>query len=92
MAYVTKSLSLAAYLYSTKGISFLGTGRSGNGNVYFQFKPKAKAEKLIADYYMGKAIGNIRDVFESYKTLKDLIFEIKNTHHEESLSDGKEED
>jgi len=77
MTYTTKSLYLAACLYSYPKVEFVGTQNSDTSNIVFVFKPKKEAEKFIDDYYTGKAVGNLRDTLEGYKTLKDLVFEIK---------------
>jgi len=75
--YNTKSLFLASYLYSVKEVEFVGSGQANGGNVYFTFKPGDKVSELVDGYYTGKATCNARDLAEGYKTLKDLIFEVK---------------
>lgn len=89
--YSTKSLFLASYLYSVPDIEFIGSGRSENGNVYFNFSPKETVEKLVDSYYTDKVFNcNARALAESYKTLKDLIFEVKGSRRQrgEYLASG----
>ena len=78
MTYKTKSLSLAACLYAYPKIEFVGVNSSNLQNIYFVFKPAEKVKEFVNNYYTGKAEGNLRDTFEGYKTLKDLVFELKN--------------
>lgn len=77
--YSTKSLSIASYLYITAGIKFIGINDNDPQNIRFEFVPKNVAEEIVNNFYTGSPICNARELFEGYKTLKDLIFEIKNS-------------
>lgn len=41
---------------------------------WFVFNEGEKCENLSTDYWSQKAIGNIKNYVNSYKTLKDMVF------------------
>lgn len=70
--YRTKILNIAAYLYSCN-LQLIDTIKI-NGDVFFIFTPKAKAEELIEKYFAGTAVCNPRELFARLNDLRDLIF------------------
>jgi hypothetical protein len=78
MSYQTKSLAIAAYLYSKSEITMDGVNKSDPDNILFIFSPDKIAEQLVDNYYTANGDnGNIKRYVEAEKSLKDLIFEIK---------------
>lgn len=73
--YSTKNLSIASYLYAS-GIQFSGASNI-NGEFFFKFSPKDKAENLVQLYFSGTATVNPRDLFARLHDLRDLIFNQK---------------
>lgn len=71
--YSTKNLSIASYLYAS-GIQFCGASNI-NGEFFFKFTPKDKAENLVQLYFSGTATVNPRDLFSRLHDLKDIIFQ-----------------
>jgi len=70
-----KDLSLAAYLYSLGDIQLVGKRKSHEGNVYFQFSPKQKAEELISLYWRLQAPPTQpKKLFSALRDLKDMLF------------------
>ncbi len=84
MNYSTKSLPIASYLYASKEIQFVGANEKEYPKIFFEFRPKNKAEELVAKFYSKEALCSPKELFESHKTLKDMIFDIKRTHDEQS--------
>ena len=70
--YKTKILNIAAFLYAS-GLQLVETSRV-NGEVFFIFDPKEKAEELIEQYFADKATVNPRELFARLNDLRDLIF------------------
>lgn len=70
--YRTKILNIAAYLYAA-GLQLVDTTKV-NGNVFFIFTPKDKAEQLVEMYFAGTANINPRELFARLNDLRDLIF------------------
>lgn len=70
--YKTKILNIAAFLYAS-GIKLTDTSRI-NGDVFFIFTPKNKAEQLVEKYFEDTAIVNPRELFARLNDLRDLIF------------------
>jgi len=70
-----KDISVAAYLYSTNLLRFIGKRRLTKGEVLFQFSPKSKAEELINAYW-GLSAQPIQPklLFSAQRDLKDMIF------------------
>lgn len=70
-----KDISVAAYLYSTSLLRFIGKRRLPTGEVLFQFSPKSKAEELINSYW-GLSAPSIQPklLFSAQRDLKDMIF------------------
>lgn len=77
--YSTKSLVIASYLYTIPEVKFIGTDNQDSKNIRFKFEPRDVAEETVNNFYTGKPMGNIREVFDAYQTLKDLLFEVKNS-------------
>lgn len=73
--YKTKDIFEASFIYSKKP-SFLGLELGGQ-YYWFVFANPQECERLSADYWSGKAEGNIKDFVDSNKTLKDLVFSRK---------------
>lgn len=67
-----KTLNLAAFLYAS-GLHLVGTKRV-NGEVFFIFSPKDKAEKLLERYFADTATINPKELFSKLNDLRDLIF------------------
>lgn len=70
--YRTKILNIASYLYAS-GVQLVDTFRE-NGEVFFIFSPKEKAENLVESYFAGIATVNPRELFARLNDLRDLIF------------------
>jgi len=70
--YETKNLNIASYLCASKIV--LSKTRRVDRDVYFQFENKKEVEKLVNDYFTGKALINPQDLFARLNDLRDLIF------------------
>ncbi len=70
--YSTKNLNIASYLYAS-GVQFAGSNNI-NGEFFFKFTPKDKAEQLVQLYFSGAATVNPRELFSRLHDLKDIIF------------------
>jgi len=70
--YTIKNLNLAAYLLTTD-VQFIGATKV-NGEFFFKFTPKLKAEENVNNYFSGKALVNPQELFARLHDLKDLIF------------------
>lgn len=70
--YKTKILNIAAFLYAA-GLQLVDTIKV-NGDVFFIFSPKDKAEQLVESYFAGTASINPRELFARLNDLRDLIF------------------
>ena len=73
--YSCKNLSLSAFLYAS-GLQFIGAQKI-NGDFFFEFSPKEKAEYLVNLYFSGKANVNPQTLFARLHDLRDLIFSQK---------------
>jgi hypothetical protein len=70
--YKLKTLNLAAFLYAS-GLKLINIVRVKN-EVFFIFSPKNDAEKLVEQYFAGKATVDPRELFARLNDLRDLIF------------------
>jgi len=70
--YQTKILNIAAYLYAS-GLQLVDTPRI-NGDVFFIFTPRDRAQKLVDAYFSDTAMVNPRELFARLNDLRDLIF------------------
>ena len=70
--YRTKILNIAAYLYACN-LELVDTIKI-NGDVFFIFTPKDKAEQLVEDYFAGTARISPREFVARLNDLRDLIF------------------
>jgi len=70
--YQTNNLNLAAFLYSSE-LEFVGITKTQD-KALFGFKDKNKSEKLVMQYYAGRASTNPRELFARLNDLKDLLF------------------
>jgi len=77
--YSTKSLVVASYLFTIPGIKFIGTDDREKQNIRFEFEPRDLVKKVANNFYTGTPMGNVREVFKAHKTLKGLLFEVKNS-------------
>ena len=70
-----KDLSVAAYLYSTNQVRFIGKRRIQSGEVFFQFTPKEIANSLIKRYWNSEAPPiQPKQLFNAVRDLKDIIY------------------
>ncbi|MEN9328650.1 MAG: hypothetical protein RI947_1458 [Candidatus Parcubacteria bacterium] len=70
-----KDLSIAAYLYSTSQVKYVGKRRLSSGDVLFQFSTRSIAEQLISDYWNLSAPPiQPKQLFNAMRDLKDIIF------------------
>jgi hypothetical protein len=70
-----KDIAVAAYLYSTSSLSFIGKRRLTTGDVLFQFSPKNKAKELINSYWnLSASPIQPKLLFSAQRDLKDMIF------------------
>lgn len=70
--YKTKILNIASFLYAS-GLQLVETTKV-EGDVYFIFSPKDKAEDLVRKYFSNTAICNPKELFARLNDLRDLIF------------------
>jgi len=70
--YQSKNINISSFL-SASGLSLVGTTKVGK-EIYFEFAPKAQAEKLVDNYFANKAIVNPKELFARLNDLRDLIF------------------
>lgn len=72
----TRDLSLAAFLFTSSELSLSGTEKEER-EVYFLFTPPDKAEELTRLYWANRAPAiQPRQLFQSLRSLKDLIFSV----------------
>lgn len=70
-----RDLSIASYLLASGAVSLMGTHKTSNGDVFFQFSPKSQVERLISLYWADNAPAiQPRKLFGAQRDLKDLIF------------------
>ena len=79
--YKTNSLPLAAYLRTLTDLEFKGVDKTNFSKVEFMFDPADKAQKCSDEYFAGTSKVNPIQLFESYRALKDLIFEIRRNNN-----------
>ncbi len=70
--YKTKTLNIAAFIYAS-GLQLVNTTKV-NGEIFFIFTPKNKAEELVNSYFAGTASIDPRELFARLNDLRDLIF------------------
>ncbi len=74
--YSTRDLYLASFLLSSRKVSLSGTDKKGK-EIYFLFSPRELAEELNILYWADKAPSiQPRQLFQSLRSLKDLLFSI----------------
>ena len=69
----TKNLKHASFLRIIPGIKFTGVEKSGRDAV-FCFTPKDKAQETMNQYFLDGLTVSPKALFESFDSLKDLIF------------------
>lgn len=72
--YKTKSLILAAYLQTTKQVSFAGINKTNPREAIFLFEKPELCESLVNDYWLDRAVVNPKELSGKLSELKDLIF------------------
>jgi len=77
MIYRTESIQLASFLACQKKLTFIGVNKSDLERVAFVFEPAEAAQQLADAYFAGRVKVNPLELFEKYRTLRDLIFEAK---------------
>lgn len=70
--YKLKQLNVAAFLFAS-GMKLTNTVRVHN-EVFFEFTPKDKAQKLVDMYFSGTATIDPRELFARLNDLRDIIF------------------
>jgi len=70
--YKTKDSELASLLYAKK--QALDSSYRENGSVFFIFEDSENCERIVADYYRGKITINAKELFDSIKTIKSIIY------------------
>lgn len=80
--YNTKTLNIAAYLY-TCGLQLVSTSKAGT-EIFFHFAPEWKAQELVDAYFSDTASVNPKKLFACLNDLRDLIF--SNSNKTTSLS------
>lgn len=78
--YKTKNINIGAYLYASN-LKLLKTLRI-NGEVFFIFAPKDRAEELINQYFAGTARVSPREFVARLNDLRDLIFSGGRSSHD----------
>jgi len=75
--YKTNSLFLASFLHCAGEVKFQGTETQGENNekMFFLFEPEEKASKIATDFFNSKTTADPFALFQSYRALKDMIFE-----------------
>lgn len=70
-----RDLGPASYLMASRQVKLKSVNRTNRSIVYFNFTPKLSAEKLISDYWSGKAKPiQPKELFSSLRDLKDILF------------------
>lgn len=77
--YKTKTLNLASYLYAS-GLKLAET-KQIQGETFFTFIPKSKAEELVQQYFANTASCNPKELFARLNDLRDLIFAQGRSRH-----------
>lgn len=70
--YRTRDLAEAAFLYTCHK-KLIGHNED-NGKVWFVFENKADCEKLAQSFWGKEATVNAKELCDSLRTLKDIIF------------------
>lgn len=73
--YKTKDQFLASTFYAL-GERFLFS-EWDDGKCYLYFSNKERCEEIISEYYSGQLKADPRILFDSFKTIKTIIFEKK---------------
>lgn len=86
--YKTNSLQLASYLSCCPNIKFIGVDKENLHplKVSFIFEPPEEVQKNADEYFSGRANCNPLKLYEKYRTLKDLVFEVKRSEEENPRS------
>ncbi len=69
----TKDLGASAYLV-TLGHELTGTTLEDPRKIIFHFRRKKETDKLILEYFSGRAQAPAKKLFETYRTLRGLIY------------------
>ncbi len=69
----TKNIKHSAFLKITPGIRFTGVEKDGRDAV-FVFSPRDKVKTAMDQYFIEETRVNPKALFESFESLKDLIF------------------
>lgn len=72
--YKTKSLIIAAYLQTTKKVSFAGINKTNPREAIFLFEKPEICESLVNNYWLDRAVVNPKELNNKLSELKDLLF------------------
>lgn len=72
--YKTKSLILAAYLLTTKKVTFAGINKTNPREAVFLFDSPKQCESLVNEYWLDRALVNPKELNAKLSELKDLIY------------------
>lgn len=76
--YQTRDLYLAAYLFATHQVEFLGVV-GDPGQKMFVFSPKQKVMKMVSDYHNFQAdLIQPKNLFSALRDVKDALFQGQN--------------
>lgn len=75
--YKTNSLPLASYLSTVPDLKFVGVDNSDIERIQFCYEPAETARSAADQFFSGEARVDPQDLFQNYRTLKDLVFEVK---------------
>jgi hypothetical protein len=71
--YKTKDQFIASTLYSL-GVK-LASSEWRDGKCFLYFKNQDKCDQIVSAYYSGELTVNPRTLFDSFKTIKAIIFD-----------------
>ncbi len=71
--YQTQSLYEASYLL-TKDFQIISRDHQGQ-KAGLSFEDTSELRQAILDFYNGKGVSSAKSLFDSYRTLKDMIFQ-----------------
>jgi len=70
-----KDISICSFLYATGLVQLISKRKLQNGETYFLFSPKQKAEELIQQYWNAQAPAiQPKKLFGAYRDIKDMLF------------------
>lgn len=75
--YETRSLQIAAFLFTRPEVKLAGFNKRDLRNIFFQFTPFHEAEKLEDLYYLNQVSCSPKEIMDAFSTLKEKVFQIQ---------------